>query len=415
MDTRDPKDLVDQLRTIHFTLLVVCLGAVVVVLSPGPLSVSKAVEELNQTIAIQKNWQTDWIKQTALKVAMSHGECSNRPMPDGTSVHLGSEHFRAVINRKWDVQFPSTPGLTQKSKIADLPTLRAPDTLADFKQIWDSSGSLICPADDLNPRWHDLVRSWDSKTNTYVNGNRSWEIAIEQGATSATSTKTFDWIRDFPEENGDDLGLTTALLETTPEQYRWVLPIENPRISVRPFFVRTEIIANNPQYVLRNVDFGAAFPELSRATSGITDLSLDHLQKLFQNQESAAKENFEAFGLKFPAEATKRWAVFLIIVIQLYFWVHFREYIRIGQPECGTAWIGIYKQWPARALSLITLIVVPVAVTAFLSYQKDGIKTNHWLQAVAIALSVAIAFPTAYLFWRSCTSVIGTEVGSSNK
>lgn len=61
----------------------------------------------------------------------------------------------------------------------------------------------------------------------------------------------------------------------------------------------------------------------------------------------------DVFGIKFPAGAQFQWGIILILVVQVYFWLHLRELsprLERDHPGLDVAWPGLYPSWAAHAV-----------------------------------------------------------------
>ncbi len=59
------KDYVEHLRTIHFSLIALCLGAIVIAFSAGPSEIQQARKEIAAIQELTKEWKSDWIQSQA--------------------------------------------------------------------------------------------------------------------------------------------------------------------------------------------------------------------------------------------------------------------------------------------------------------------------------------------------------------
>jgi hypothetical protein len=170
--------------------------------------------------------------------------------------------------------------------------------------------------------------------------------------------------------------------------------------------VKSQIIKDFPD--LQPTAFKDAFRELDQfaGEQQAFGLTFEYLRKSLDSRGASAKETFEVFGIKFPIEATTRWAVLLIISIQGYLWLHLNEYRRRGFKRADVAWIGIYTSWAAIAVSALTMLIVPVLVIVLLCVRQGGqglvpLKPvlNIVLSSLACIFSAFLAALTAYTLW----------------
>jgi hypothetical protein len=159
---------------------------------------------------------------------------------------------------------------------------------------------------------------------------------------------------------------------------------------------------------LQPTAFEDAFRELDQfaGEQRAFGISFEYLRKSLDSRAASAKETFEVFGIKFPMEATTRWAVLLIISIQGYLWLHLNEYRRRGFKKADVAWIGIYTSRAAIAVSALTMLIVPVSVIVLLCIRQGGrglvpLKSfpNIVLSSLVCILSAFLAGLTAYTLW----------------
>jgi hypothetical protein len=182
--------------------------------------------------------------------------------------------------------------------------------------------------------------------------------------------------------------------------WHWSILTTAEQKDFRELEVRSQIIKAFPS--LQPKAFDAAFPELDQLAEEqqAFDLGFEHLKKSLDLQEGAAKESFQAFGIKFPIEATTRWAVLLILSIQGYLWLHLNEYRGRGFKQADVAWIGIYTSWAAKAVSALTMLIVPVSVILLLC-TRQGLfplkrTPNIILSSLVCILSASLAVLTAH-------------------
>jgi len=407
MDPPDPKDFLEQLRTVHFSLLAVCLAVVVIVSSPGPTRITKAIDQLSRIQAVINKWDQNWLQASAEEMSKQHGECT--PVPDKDSLYMkwGGQKFKVVITRRWDVQYEAAEMKSDDG--IKSPSLSAPDTLRRFKALWDSKGKLSCP-NGTPARTGDRVLLWDPAYHKFLPPQFQLALFAESFVPSPSETATlrskdFVWVLTEKLPSGKDEGIekrpAVALIQINDKDpWQWSILTGVDQTDFKDIEVRSQIIRAFPS--LQPKAFDAAFPELDQLAEQqqALDLGFEHLKKSLDLQEGAAKESFEAFGIKFPIEATTRWAVLLILAIQGYLWLHLNEYRRRGFKEADIAWIGIYTSWAARVVSVLTMLIVPVSVILFLCVRQELVPLkpmrNMILSFVVCILSISLAVLTAY-------------------
>ena len=382
-DKDDSKDFVEHLRTVHFTLVTVCLGLIVVLQFPSPVSIREAIRQLNTVADASHVWKTTWIDEEVPKelnnVAGSYS-CVNPVTTDFAFVTSGirlSLHFQNV---NWTLRTSnSTPVPSTYNTDAQYTTVRhtiiePPKRLDEFKTIWNNSYSLLCPS-----------RIADESITTFLSSKQIIAPIRREAVPSAirpgvamlsdnTNSHKFSGLRESQSKESEGLSYSVSLLPSmnpnAPFSTRMNEPlmVDIPVLESKVFLFdyRGVLIKNLPQYNWLHSDFKDAFYELDQATMGFQDLDFDHIKQILQQNEKNSKEAFQAFGVTFPIETTTKWGTLIIIVIQFYFLLHFMEYRKkriLTTPD--VAWIGVYASPGARFLFLTTALALPVGVIIF--------------------------------------------------
>lgn len=61
------KDFVEHLRTVHFTLIGLAIGLIVIVLSAKPYDSVVALRQLHEILELKKLWTVEWLMQRGEK------------------------------------------------------------------------------------------------------------------------------------------------------------------------------------------------------------------------------------------------------------------------------------------------------------------------------------------------------------
>ena len=440
MDPPDPKDFLEQLRTVHFTLLGVCLAVVVIVTSPSPTWFDRASEQLKKitTIAEKDNWKVlDWENASAEEISRKFpDQCEDPPKDKPNVLYLrwGTWRFKVVVIHRWDVHYnipemkiyngnilPSPPAPDRpEGYIPPALSPSPPETLREFKAIWDSSGEMWCPADGIAVKRDDQVFLWDPTWHTFSPpGSKLPVPRTEEFKPSPTETlqeKEFVWVMTENLDRGaKDVGMLNrppvALIQvndTTKYPWRWSI-LKSTGLNefvIGKVTIRSQISKRLTNLSLQDAAFENAFPELDQfaGEQRAFDRSFDYLRKSLEAREPSAKEEtFEVFGIKFPMEATTRWAVLLIISMQGYLWLHLNEYRRRRFKKADVAWIGVYTGWAAIFVTALTMFLVPVSVIVLLCIRQELVPRERpadiALRSLACIFSACLAGFTANTLW----------------
>ena len=189
--------------------------------------------------------------------------------------------------------------------------------------------------------------------------------------------KNFIWIGAEPSMGWDRAGL----LEVSNEHWWGVIPTRGSATDLETHIFRMgkvlQRLAQNKSD-FSDAPFDVNFPKLNQLASDQQAMSLDQLQKQLESQLAEAGGGFTAFSIIFPTEVSRRWAVFFIVIAQLYFSVHFAEYCRRGRPREDVAWIGSYERTGARLLTWATVYVLPVVVVSLAAHSQTDALLKNW-------------------------------------
>ena len=414
------KDFTENLRTVHLSLLAVCLALAVVLFSPPPYAVRKANQDLRDIVdaASEPLWPKTWLldagKEEASRAASKPvlgAVCEGFPPwhPQGSTVILTSSTPAVVVDGRtvaltvdgpaWYITVPGLPGGLRFypsrptwSNYGAFP----PRNLGEFKDLWDTHAFLHCPREISSQYWifeKRQSRSLPLLDTSVVSTSGSIAVRLDfssnappDSPASAQSRFGFDYT-----SHGPGSGLTTEVM--VPVASTADLEVDG----------RAVLIRKTGKNQWHDAEFSRAFPELEEMTSGFQDLDFAHLEKILRLQEKNSKEGLEAFGIRFPVENTARWGILLIIAIQIYFWMHLREYRDRVVNAPPVAWIGAYTQPSARiffGLTAFLLPVVMVSVAAITVSLAEWQWFNVSLKGFAILASMTASGRAAYQYLR---------------
>lgn len=376
----DSKDFVEQLRLIHFTLVATCLAMMVISFSPQPTLLQTAREQLRQISEMSQAgvWDPRFYgnvkKNSVKKSGKDWGDAAFPVCPQSTSTTNGIE----VLGQQFKMPTQKFALLRMRSpdvaeKVVDA---KAPETLEQFQKIWDADGDLLCP---------NQVTEQAFLTNPLRKTALKPLSDVKQPLTALFCDLEFnsdlpEKLQDFPE---DDVFFLCQWKNSS-----LILPVSTTAV---PLDFQSELrqLAKQPNW--RHGDFKDAFYELHEATPFVQGLRYKELDSVLMLQEQKAKENFEAFGIKFPAQGATKWGIFLILSIQLYFWLHITEYRRRNFPKTNVAWIGAYPHVFARFVFFITAVIAPILVVVLLLFFQRDLVMRRGLADCAVGMSGILA------------------------
>jgi WD40 repeat protein len=152
--------------------------------------------------------------------------------------------------------------------------------------------------------------------------------------------------------------------------------------------------------------FEKAFSSLNTVTLHLQTSALDDLKQHLDEEKLRAGEKFEAIGLKIPAEFVVRYGLFVLLGLQLYFWIHlaaFRKYCIPPQSLSLQPWIGLYDGLAARSAFFVSAVLVPIASSLVLTAcgWHNGSNLGKSLFVVSVLVSGLLSYRIAREIIRS--------------
>jgi len=80
----------------------------------------------------------------------------------------------------------------------------------------------------------------------------------------------------------------------------------------------------------------------------------------------------------------------LLLLVQLYFVLNLRASQRLGAEGSEVPWIGLYRDWIARVVTLVSALAVPPIVIAVLLFSSEGGETSATLATVLMGTSLVL-------------------------
>jgi len=152
------------------------------------------------------------------------------------------------------------------------------------------------------------------------------------------------------------------------------------------FFYLVNQLPESQRTSWRQGTFAEAFPDLNTITKDRQAATFKVWDQALRDEIDRTSDAFEAFGLKIPAQATTLWGVVLVLGVQLYMLTHLIELsrkIELADPGWEVAWIGIYQHRLARIIFFCSAIVLP-PLTIFLIAHKSITLSMNTTQSALI-------------------------------
>ena len=427
--TSSSKDFVEHLRTVHFALIVVSTGLILLAFSSKSYNARTAYREIDEVIKLQHAWSPTWIGQHCRTSSKENGAYADASIPRRAfqSRNRISGMVRRLVNVKPSnstVMFVISPenwGCWEKGwrpqQLAsgwDVPPAFAefPNTLSDFRIWWDNIAAT-----------HTFVIPESISVEGYLFKRGSIE-----GSADLTDAHTKDPLEEV------ELSINYEFIQDPPRG-------PGPLVSRDPFpFALQGELSSSQEEALFGLGESVSFPvatyrevqvdqgdlvksftnwhvgtfeksfvDLAQAAHGLEDVDLEEARKIISEEASKGNETFEAFGLKFPAGQITFWGSIVLISIQLYLFLYLKQLsgrLRPDDPGWDTPWIGMEDSFFLTQAAFIGTLLLPCV--AILSL---GVR-SAWQVG---ALVVSVIFATLSWWFRPRIERGATSSGPSQQ
>ena len=354
----DNSSFVEHLRLVHFTLIAACLILCIAVTSQRPSSATRAYEQATQlrriqTIWHQGDWLVDFVAQRQAKIT------KGMHLPPYVELELADPHA-AVDNfdqgSRQVIASPNWPNwwlfinTLSSSTFTDYGA-HLNDNLADIIWIWDrlnESETLLIPT-AVHGGWaigsDNIAEIKDGMTpiESASSGANTLEISTRPGI-----------ILKYKNARLNPLSQKIYNLVSTNKNIQCYLLPQDLYIVVRaecvsePVSLQASLTDSFPRRADIDIppvgDFSQSFPDVADLAKHLKGLSLGDLQTFFHNEMNKSGETIELPGVKLPAEDVTSWGIVILIMLEGYFFVVFREFsyrVRLDDKAWNVPWIGI--------------------------------------------------------------------------
>jgi hypothetical protein len=391
------KDFVEHLRTVHFALIAISAGLLVLILSSKTYNPSVAVRQLEEIEELKSVWTQEWIttkwgtatsyspiptRTPVTAVDLPQNLAENKDPNSNYCISLSEEReVSGTLHRaqaSFIVVLPSpkwfSPRRRLDSKETEPDLTSTPQTLSEFGMWWNSLA-------DGSDHYVAIPAAIVNKAPASYASSDFLTLSETGKASEKASKKAVERVRLelYPSFDGRFEGFVTIL--TVRNKFKF--------LSCEQYEVRV-----NQQGLLRffpdwhTGTFRASFYDLDEASREYRSLPLDRVSKLLSDENTKGSEVFEAFGMKFPAGQITLWGDILLLSVQLYFLVYLRQLSGNLKPDDAgwdVPWIGMNSSGTSKAMSFMSFAVLPVANAISIGWQgtvRVSIsyldRTDHW-------------------------------------
>jgi hypothetical protein len=370
-------DFVQHIRTVHFSLVAVCVALIGAVVSVKPKEITAAMTQLSEIRSAVDHWGEE-VKIAVLGGIARHTVDGKRIVVKGKPVMLSK-----------DAAFSGEPGIPSRKPLLQKleESFETPTSLPAFCNTWDTLNNV--------PKLIIPDPSQVVKAVLTVNNGSASIAQYESGDDTTSDTVLISQLAAADQGAISRLHLATLDPAATKYAYSWDVGVDHIIVPVAAseWQIDGQGAVNRAAHkAWKTGACGETFQALIRQTSDSTDQSFGGLAAYLA--QAAAKEktdSYTVFGMEFPVESASRWGILLIVGILLYLWIHLNEVssrIKHDDPGWDVAWIGVYRSLPARSLFIFLTVVLPLVTIFILS---NALITADPVLGAIYAYTAAIA------------------------
>jgi hypothetical protein len=427
------KEYVEHLRTVHFALLAVSAGLLLLVLSAKPYDSRKAILQMGQILKLKSQWSPNWILEHQTRRSRGyhatgglHGDKRDIISIEPTAAREGSQTI--VVKLTPELTYvksldPRKPMISTKPFMNTKPLFLRFTPPSNETFFWVNEPDIHEHDLDTVPDrldffavwWEELGRASHKFIHVASIVNKCTvdnPITVLRGChlyTEPRKTKnTLKWERVFAEYGAGPFPKSIHLVGSDPV----IGSLQFVVASYSEFSVsQTDVLDLFPGSPPGA--FSTSFQDLYRATAGIQSSDLDNISRYLQ-ANSSASEVFEAFGLKIPSEQVTTWGTIVILCIQSYLFLYLRGFkkpLESADKAWDVGWFAVSSGVLPRSMLFVTVFVLPAtAVITMLSQQALRMRGQLSYITAFVVLSLFItaclaSLTLGYLCWRNRPSV----------
>jgi hypothetical protein len=308
------KEYVEHLRTVHFTLVAVATGLIVLVLSAKRYDPVHALAQLEEVLKLKSQWSPAWIQRNGDFEIQNLPDCdsffrceyaySPKYLPEHELIREAAlknrfEGFWADNGMLIRFELPSENwSQTSRPKGVHWSPVSFPNTLAEFRQWWDDLAEI--PYDITFPR---AIASKRGKIlhNDDVIGELIETEKADGDAPKIAARFPLVFIVDESAKNFRYISLDDR---NKNEVFGYDLPVTQVM-----HVVMSQQMVNARFQSMTLGEFDTAFADLGAAALPYQNLQLARLESFLHDDASKGSEVFEALGLKVPADQITLWGL----------------------------------------------------------------------------------------------------------
>jgi hypothetical protein len=384
------KDFVEHLRTVHFALIVISVGLILLVLSSKEYNPITALVQIEEIIDLKHQWSYEWMSSHLVKASRIDYFSSDDP----PGIRVGSPNGYSAFPAElvWTKGSIDT-SLLNHTRNRVLAVCYFPKNNWWRKNIDDHWPLRATWSPDEFPR--NLVEFrqwWNTLASSFL-----LELPIEVPSITSPATNSIGTVRFLNHKTPLDraslpeiqFGIDFGQYSEKERRAEYFYYLDSGKRLIVPIVSSLEFEMNQESITKVFPDmhpglFENSFSDLSTAAQRQMGLPFEDLKEFVHDEASKGPEIFEAFGIKFPARQVTVWGETLVLAVQLYIFIYLRQLtgkLKASDPGWDVPWIGMDQWWVARVSLFSTLVLMPCIAVVLLGCQASArLSAGYWVK-----------------------------------
>lgn len=424
------KDFVEHLRTVHFTLIALCLGLIILALFPSKSDIKVAHDQVLEILEVTNKWDDSIVERDVAEFVRSnsaqHGVAfreieKNNNAIGNFSLSVEGTSYGPMLAYPWIIESTIPEELASPQFEAGYFRIKRPQSIKSFQRLWDSAlDNVTVVLAGLPEDCYAVAQYQDQPvpgiTETSPKGQIKQLTCKVSQFTRVDKPKiylrfrTVDRMLDQPfaipgqadwgfEFFGAGAIFTEKNVNYGPEV---ISPLRH--VVKIAFDEHQSLTKESPKWSAKhNLHFKDAFRELTAVDEPFAESTIGSAERILAAEMKREGDALEAMGLKIPAELAVRFGILLVLGVQLYMWIHLHEFGNRAERDAGfeVAWIGVYFSRSAQVVFLTSVLVLPWVTVVVLSYRGIRlISDNEWIAWPIVLLGNIVSLSLSYLIFQ---------------
>lgn len=369
------KDYVEHLRAVHFGLVAVSVG-LILLLTSRTYDPRAAATQLDQIMRLNELWPKGEVfrsREHTLLSGRAGVPFTSQFIATSKTLHRSVMFHIADSNLFWCFHGNFVP----------FAPLYLPKNLTEFSEWWDflkfkpfalDSMVMIDPLGDLELKSDNSVlpKTLEITNQSAAQPSNVIELSFKAQRCYLPREALENPVL-IPELRGDDetyryffrvVTIRRALItQPTIHRYEDFTPSregETPPPEAFSFALDGQVRFGR----FNTASFLETFPDIAKAADRRMDEDFARLASEVHAEVSRGDETFDAFGIKFPSEQVTDWGIIVLLAVQAYFVIYLGGLfgkLKSDDPGWDVPWMAMIRSYLARTILFISVVILPVA------------------------------------------------------